>query len=130
MLLYKIQDAIVLDHVDKDRRDTFCGSFHQYLRDSTTVIHHIWSTDKAQCHLKEEVSTQNMNVWGTGNPHTVMRMSLHPQKCTKRCSILSAEIVKPIFLDDTVTAHQGIIWFCVINLNIQIFILLLSLCLI
>jgi hypothetical protein len=56
-------------------------------------------------HINGYASKHNMHVWGIENPHTVMDMPLHPQKCMAWCAISCAGIVGPVFLDDRVNAE-------------------------
>jgi hypothetical protein len=95
-----------LTDVDKSRKFSCCDSFHQYLEFSPAVVHHIWFTDEAYFHLNWCVTEQNIHVWGTETPHTIMEMPLHPRKCMVCCTISSAGIVSPFFLHDTVSAEH------------------------
>jgi len=64
-------------------------------------------TEKSSFHLGGYMNKQNCRIWGSENPHVVMKKPMHPQRGTVWCGFWSGGIIGSFFFENEQGAVNG-----------------------
>jgi hypothetical protein len=71
----------------KQQKHEFCQDLLQFAWQYLATSDCLWFSDEAHFHLKGVMTKQNMRFCASEKPDRVVKMSLHPAKCTMWCAI-------------------------------------------
>ena len=98
MTPYKLQLVQLLKDPDIPARPDFCVAMQQKMEDDGFDDRLVFS-DEATFHVSGKVNQYNTRIWGTENPHELLKHQRDSTKVTVFCAVLKKAVYGPFFFE-------------------------------